>query len=108
MDKGFGEQSVRVFDWACDAMEMTRLVELNADNPFTLGRAYCCGTSNTGLYPADDSVKEMYYGTSTLRAGATFQASCVTVKGALNVCVNAATPVARAEENFVEVRGRVT
>ena len=63
MDSGFGEQSVRVFDWACDAMEMTRLVELESENPFTLGRAYCCGTSNTGLYPATDSVKEMYYGT---------------------------------------------
>jgi len=98
VDSGFGEQSVRVFDWACDAMEMTRLVELNADNPFTLGRAYCCGTSNTGLYPADDSVAAMYYGTSTLRAGATFQASCVTVRGDLNVCVNVATPIARAED----------
>ena len=48
--RNFGEQSVRVFDWAVDAMEMTRLVELESDNPFTLGRAYCCGVSNHRLY----------------------------------------------------------
>ena len=75
---------------------MTRLVELEADNPFTLGRAYCCGVSNAGLYPAEDSAVAVYYGTSTRHAGATFQASCATVRGDLHVCVNAPTPLARA------------
>ena len=73
--RNFGEQSVRVFDWAVDAMEMTRLVELESDNPFTLGRAYCCGVSNAGLYRGSGAA-EMYYATSTTSAGASFQASC--------------------------------
>ena len=92
--KGFGPQSVRVFDWATDAMEMTRLVELEADNPYSLGRAYCCGVSNAGLYGGADGVAQMYYATSTRYAGATFQASCVTVGGALNCCFNAPEPIA--------------
>ena len=36
---------------------MTRLVELEADNPYTLGRAYCCGVSNAGVFePRADAV----------------------------------------------------
>ena len=50
LDSGFGVDSVRVFDWATDAMEMTRLVELEADNPNTAGRAYACGISNAGVF----------------------------------------------------------
>lgn len=95
-EKNFGEQSVRVFDWAVDAMEMTRLVELESDNPFTLGRAYCCGVSNAGLYRGRGAT-EMYYATSTTNAGASFQASCVTVGGKLCVCVNAPAPLVTRE-----------
>ena len=95
--RNFGEQSVRVFDWAVDAMEMTRLVELESDNPFTLGRAYCCGVSNAGLYRGSGAA-EMYYATSTTSAGASFQASCVTVQGKLCVSVNAPAPLVTREQ----------
>jgi hypothetical protein len=64
---GFGPKSALVFDWAVDAMEMPRLVELEADNPNTLGRAYCCGVSNAGVY-ADAGLRDVYYATSTRRA----------------------------------------
>ena len=84
----------QVFDWATDAMEMTRLVELEADNPYTLGRAYCCGVSNAGVYKGSDGVDQLYYATSTRYAGATFQASCATANGRLHCCFNAAEPVA--------------
>ena len=82
LDAGFGVDSVRVFDWATDAMEMSRLVELEADNPNTAGRAYACGISNAGVFESDN-LKEVYYATSTKFAGAAFQAYALTLDGTL-------------------------
>ncbi|KAJ1458617.1 hypothetical protein M885DRAFT_614466 [Pelagophyceae sp. CCMP2097] len=100
VDSGYGQQSVRVFDWAVDAMEMARLVELEADNPLSLGRAYACGISNAGVYsgdgessPAKARVRSMHYATSTAYAGATYQASAVTVRGDLHLTFNGPTPI---------------
>lgn len=92
VDADFGKQSVRVFDWAMDSMEMARLVELEADNPLTLGRAYACGVSNAGVFEMDESV-QVYYATSNSYSGSALQAYVVTVNGDLRCCFEATQPI---------------
>lgn len=110
IEADFGVQSVRVFDWATDAMEMARLVELEADNPITLGRAYACGISNAGIYqPVDEAISHTYYATSNTYSGSAIQAYVVTVNGSLDCCFEASLPVVelstlrRFADVFIEV-----
>eukprot|EP00617_Octactis_speculum_P009830 CAMPEP_0185780014 /NCGR_PEP_ID=MMETSP1174-20130828/97722_1 /TAXON_ID=35687 /ORGANISM="Dictyocha speculum, Strain CCMP1381" /LENGTH=413 /DNA_ID=CAMNT_0028469381 /DNA_START=40 /DNA_END=1281 /DNA_ORIENTATION=- len=109
---GFGPAAVRVFDLASQSMEMSRLVELNADSPLSLGRAYSCGVSNAGVYPWPSSHSSSYidpasdtkrvrsaeltsvlYATSHVHAGSLFQMSCVTLEGVLHICLNTVRPL---------------
>lgn len=91
--QGFGPESVRLFDMGMKAVEILEVVEKEADNPKTLGRAYSCGVSNMGIFrhavdyalsSGDQlSLQGVYYATSHSLTGSLYQLSCGTVGGAL-------------------------
>lgn len=47
---GFVPESVNLFDWGMQTLELNEVVEKEAENPKTLGRAYTCGVSNMGVF----------------------------------------------------------
>jgi hypothetical protein len=50
VEAGFAPETVRLFDWGMRMVEINDVVEKEADNPRTLGRAFTTGVSNMGVY----------------------------------------------------------
>lgn len=50
IEAGFVAESVQLFDWGMQTIELNDVVEKEAENPQTFGRAYTCGVSNMGIF----------------------------------------------------------
>lgn len=105
----FVRDSVLVFDWATRSFEMTKLLEMEADNPLTLGRAYGAGLSNAGVYGGSArhevdgasgalELESVFFAVPHALTGALLPWSCLTVDGALHLTLNAADPLVPAAE----------
>ena len=103
--------AVGVFDWGMRVAEMNNLVRLEAESTSSFGRAYSCGVSNAGVFQRRNSdvdkgsasqnfvVSAMQFAVSHARTGSTFQLSCVTVEGRLNLCFHPAAPLVTREQS---------
>ena len=108
VDQGFVPESVRLFDLGMKAVEILDVVEKEADNPKTLGRAYTCGVSNMGVfkYPVEYAthsggsarLQGVYYATSHSLTGSLYQLSCGTVGGALCLTFQFPHPIVSAKD----------
>ena len=106
---GYVPESVQLFDWGMQTLELNEVVEKEAENPKTLGRAYTCGVSNMGVFgpgggKGDDSssfsssygdyrLRGVHYATSHSLTGSLYQLSCGTVDGALCLTLHYAWPL---------------
>ncbi|CAM9774268.1 unnamed protein product [Chrysoparadoxa australica] len=100
--KGIARESVAVFDWAMNNMDIWESVNIESRNTKTLGRAYTCGLSNMGRFPYDTEVgpfrlEKVHYATSHARCGSLFQLSCGTVDDKLCMTCQVAEPVVTRE-----------
>lgn len=98
VDNGRPKDAVLVFDWAMRSFEMTRLVDLEADNPLTLGRAYAAGVSNVGRVDDIPGLEALHFAVPHARTGALLPFSCATVDGRLHVTLNAPEPLVTPEQ----------
>lgn len=104
---GFVPESVALFDWGMRAIELNEVVEREAENGKTLGRAYTCGVSNMGIFQPKSSSNDdgagvgygpyrlagLHYATSSSLTGTLYQLSCGTVGGALCLTLHGAWPL---------------
>jgi hypothetical protein len=86
INSGFVPESVRLFGFGMEYADILRVVELEANNPSSLGRGYTCGVSNVGLvkFPSLSEqtrlkVTRSFYGTSHSRNGVFCQLSCSSI-----------------------------
>jgi len=123
VNQGFVQESVRLFDLGMKAIEILEVVEKEADNPRTLGRAYTCGVSNMGIfqYPLEYAassgtmvhLREVYYATSHGLTGSLYQLSCGTVGKAMCLTFQFPHPIVRSEDTqefadaFIATIGRL-
>lgn len=114
---GFVPESVALFDWGMRAIELNEVVEKEAENAGTLGRAYTCGVSNMGIFGGNGAngsqgqdgkeaaaaatavpygpyaLTGLHYATSSSLTGTLYQLSCGTVGGALCLTLHFASPL---------------
>lgn len=106
---GFVRESVALFDWGMRAIELNEVVEQEAENGRTLGRAYTCGVSNMGVFGfgfggerrqegavvayGAHALAGLHYATSSSLTGTLYQLSCGTVGGALCLTLHFASPL---------------
>ncbi len=97
---GFVPESVALFDWGVRAIELNEVVEKEAENAKTLGRAYTCGVSNMGVFPGPRDgaygphrLAGLHYATSSSLTGTLYQLSCGTAGGALCLTLHFASPL---------------
>ncbi|CAM6031849.1 unnamed protein product, partial [Sphagnum compactum] len=122
----FVPESVRLFGigMSLPGVDILQAVELEANNPTTLGRGYSCGVSNAGIADfrgnsssssTSDSgpssgtstnygrkgnlqVDRAFFGVSHGRNGVSALLSCMTVHGRLNSCLQFTTPLTSSVE----------
>jgi hypothetical protein len=95
---GFVEESVRLFGFGMEVADILRVVEMDANDPNTLGRGFSCGVSNTGRCQIDAregeiSVSDIYFGTSHHRNGVLCQLSCMSVGDSFFGCLQYPEPI---------------
>lgn len=101
--RGYVPESVALFDWGMRAIELNEVVEREAENAQTLGRAYTCGVSNMGVFGGGGGeglvpygpyrLEGLHYATSSSLTGTLYQLSCGTVGGALCLTLHGASPL---------------
>lgn len=89
---------VRLFDWGMRSVEINDVVEKEADNPATAGRAYTCGVSNMGVFSGQGMygprrLHAVHYATSHSLTGSLYQLSCGTVGGQLCMTMHFCEPI---------------
>jgi len=100
VNSGGVRDAVSVFDWGMKKIEIGDVMEVEAHNPNSLGRAYTCGLSNMGCYDASGvqadsrvSVKGIHFATNHAPWGTLYQLSCGTVDGDLCMTFQFAEPL---------------
>ena len=114
-------ESVRLFGFGMSLppIDILKAVEIEEENPVTLGRGFSCGVSNAGILSptlqqggvtGTDSkedrvcVSEVYYGTSHSRSGVLALLSCMTVEGCLYGNLQFAVPLISEGEGELYAR----
>ena len=119
-------ESVRLFGFGMSLppIDILKAVEIEEENPATLGRGFSCGVSNAGILPStlqqggrgvtgtdkkeeeDEEVyvSEVYYGTSHSRSGVLALLSCQTVEGYLYGNLQFAAPLVSKGEGELYTR----
>lgn len=101
VSRGWVGESVRLFDWGVKSIELNDVVEKEADNPATSGRAYSCGVSNMGVFRGGPQgvaygpcrLQSVHYATSHSLTGSLYQLSCGTVDERLCLTLHFAEPL---------------
>lgn len=97
-EKNFVPESVKLFDFGMKTVDIFQAVEIEANNPSTLGRGYSCSVSNVGNVEFHESsskllVTGIYFGTSQSQSGVLAQLSCMTVNGTFCGCLQFPYPI---------------
>ena len=100
-------ESVRLFGFGMKYADILKIVDMEANNPGTMGRGYSCGVSNVGLVvlpsPPSDSdvsirINSAYYGTSHARNGVYCLLSSITIGETFCGCLQFTRPFVSKEE----------
>ena len=100
-------ESVRLFGFGMKYADILKIVDMEANNPGTMGRGYSCGVSNVGLVvlpgPPPDSdvsirINSAYYGTSHSRNGVYCLLSSITIGETFCGCLQFTRPFVSKEE----------
>ena len=116
VSSGYVPESVILFDWGMQMIELNDVVEKEAENAKTFGRAYTCGVSNMGVFSPSSTTASsssssssssttygpyrlsgIHYATSHSLTGSLYQVSCGTVDGALCLTHHYAWPIVERE-----------
>lgn len=98
----FIPESVQLFDFGMNAVDIFKAVDLESKSMKTLGRGYSCSVSNVGQLNIKDigsfKATSIYYATSQSCSGVLVQLSCMTMNGKFFGCLQFLDPIISQEE----------